>query len=769
MAIDVREAFRRARNLTKKGEAAKAAALYEAILEQFPGNGKAISALATVRAGLTPELHPSQQQMAQLASLYSQAQLRDAREYGEALATEFTQTPEIYSILGAVNADLGQLENAIACWKKAISIRPNYASVHNNLGVAFNNLGRQKEAAASYTKAIQFRPDYAEGHYNLGVVLNDQGRREEAIASYTKAIELKPDYAEAHNNLGTILNDLGKPEEAIVSCSRAIQFRPDFAEGYSNLGAFYRGLGRCTEAIASYTKAIQLRPEYVEAHKNLGDALMDFGNGEKAVASYSKAIQLKPDYAEAYNKLGVAFNDLGRAEEAIASCRKAIQFKPDFAQAHNNLGTFLRDLGRSEEAVISHNKAIQFEPGYAEAYNNLGAAFNDMGRAEEAVSSCAKAIQFKPDYAEAHNNMGVAKMFLGRQEEAITSYRQAIQIKPDCAEVYRNLSDIKQFKTATDPLIRQMSKLLASDLCPVKDRMQLSFALAKANADLGEHEAAIIHLAEGNRIRKAELNYDRSADVAMFSRLKTCIAGDTPSLNISQIAPEKVPVFIVGMPRSGTTLVEQILASHSCVHGAGELALLGRSVHSLIYNSQRVNESQLQTVRDVYLSGLASLNAAELIITDKMPSNFLYIGFILRALPEAKIIHVKRDARATCWSIYKHYFSIRGNGYAYSPEDVATFYKMYIDLMAYWNEHFHNPVHDIHYESLTENQEQETCRLLQYLDLEWEDTCDSFYKTERAVATASSMQVRQPMYTAGSEEWRKYEKHLKPMFDALTQ
>lgn len=741
MGFSLRRMLLNAEKLAQQGDKAGAIGLYQSVLKQFPGNGSALRALVLLGKSSTnaakgaPPLQASPQQIQALITLYNNGQLQVVLEQGKALVAEFPNTPAVYNILGVVNAKLGQLEEAIASWLDVIDLKADHVAAHNNMGAALNDLGRSEEAVASCRKAIQFKPSYAEAHFNLANALNALSLQEEAIASYTKAIQLKPDYAEAHSNLGTVLNELGRVEEAIASATKVLQYKPDFTEGYSNLGTFFASLER----------------------------------NDEAISSYSKAIRLKPDYAAVHNKLGVTFNVLGRYEEAVASCNRAIQYKPDFAEAYSNLGEILRHMGRTEEAMVKQMKAIELEPDHAAAHNNLGATFSDLNRLEEAIASYAKATEIKFDFFEAHNNLGTALSQFGRTEEAAVSYLRAIELKPDFAEGYRSLSTIKRFEIKTDQHIEQMNGLLMSDTCNDKDRMELSFALGKANADLADYSAAFIHLSEGNRLRKVKLGYDRKASEVMFAQTKAWFSNEAISLDVAESLAEQTPIFIVGMPRSGTTLVEQILASHSLVHGAGELMLLGNSIHPKSSAPQSLNTKWLQTTRDAYLSGLAKLNTTAPFITDKMTSNFLYIGFILCALPEAKIINLKRDARATCWSIFKHYFSGKGNTYAYSLEDIIHFYKLYVDLMAFWHERFPGRIHDFNYEELTENQERRTRHLLQLVSLDWDDNCLSFYNTKRPVATASTLQVREKMYTGSSEEWRKYEQHLKPMLDALVE
>ena len=533
----------------------------------------------------------------------------------------------------------------------------------------------------------------------------------------------------------TVLFKQEKFQECRAQCEVLAKQFPNEPNTANLLGATYAALGQMDQAIASYKKALQSWPDFAEVHSNLGDALLGLGKTGEAAASYQKAIDLKPELVVAQTNLGAALIQLGNPEAAVPRLEKALEIKPDLAEAHNNLGM----------------------------------ALNDLGRPEEAISSLTKALQINPDFAEAHSSLGATFKSLGQPDEAIASYSRALKINPALARAHRFLSTVKTYQH-DDPQLRQMLQLLQRETLSKEDRTDLNFALAKAHEDTGDYDHAFSFLEEGNRLRREELNYDISSTRALFARIKETFSDITPILR----EPEKSdsnnrhqPVFVLGMPRSGTSLVEQVLASHSQVHGAGELVLMGQSVNAVDWASRKLSTDQLRFVRESYLSGLEKLGRPEFYVVDKMPVNFWWIGFIIAALPGASIIHVKRDARATCWSNYKQYFSGRGNGYAYDLQHVTEYFKMYVDLMRFWHELFPGQIIDLDYESLTENQEEETRRLLGRIGLEWEDQCLAFHKTERAVQTASALQVRRKMYQDSSREWRKYEKHLESMVEAL--
>jgi hypothetical protein len=345
---------------------------------------------------------------------------------------------------------------------------------------------------------------------------------------------------------------------------------------------------------------------------------------------------------------------------------------------------------------------------------------------------------------------------------------------------------------ASDPQISKMQSLISSDDITQSGRIDLCFALAKVNENLDNQDELFKYLHEGNRLLKEELNYSLDRSKTLFSTVKEIFSSPYPDIEKSLSSEPSTfkPIFIVGMPRSGTTLVEQIISSHHAVHGAGEFQDLrtliapilsdnltqGSEIASTSIGDKKIHlssksslpETAFLSLRKQYLDVLSNLNVSESVITDKSLLNFRFIGFILTAFPEAKIVHLKRDARAICWSIYKSNFRSKGNGYSYNFDDLAGFYGLYIDIMDFWHQLFPDKIYDMCYEDLTTNQEEETRKLLQYCELDWDKNCLSFHKNKRAVKTASSIQVREKMYQGSSEAWKKYEVHLKPLIKNLS-
>jgi tetratricopeptide (TPR) repeat protein len=627
----------------------------------------------------------------------------------------------------------GQVKQVLTEASELLLKFPSSVDLYNITGAANQGLSKLEEAIQAYNKALSIDPDNATACNNKGSALKEQGKLEEAIDAYNKAIFIKPDYAEAHNNMGNALQEQGKLEQAIDAYNKAIFIKPDYAEAYNNMGIALKEQGKLEEAIDAYNNAIFIKPDYADACYNMGNALQEQGKLEEAIEAFNKAISIKADYAEAYYNMGIA----------------------------------LKEQGKLEEAIDAYNKAIFIKPDYAEAYNNMGNALQEQGKLEEAIDAYNKAIFIKPDYAEAYNNMGNALQEQGKLEEAIDAYNKAIFIKPDYAEAYRNLSSIKKYNS-DDKQFFQVKELYCQKGLNEDTRCHLSFALAKMYEDIGELDQNFTYLSSGNAMRKQLLNYSIDQDKNLFSKLKNAQPYLLKTLlDVKAGSIETIPIFILGMPRSGTTLVEQIISSHSEVLGAGELTHLFQLGLNLSADPTAINTAALSKLRNKYLSELSKLSDGKSIVTDKMPQNFLFIPLICAAFPEAKIIHVKRNAAATCWSNFKQYFPKNGLGYCYDLKDVVDYYKLYNDLTEFWQSQYGDRIYNLNYENLTTDQENQTRKLIKHIGLSWEEACLSPDKNKRSVKTASQQQVRQKVYKGSSEAWRKYEPYLNGAFDSL--
>ena len=558
----------------------------------------------------------------------------------------------------------------------------------------------------------------------------------------------------------------GQLQQALSESSQLLERFPNSVILYNIAGACNAGLMQFDAAINNYKKALKINPYYADAYSNMGNVLKDKGDLEAAIQSYKQALKIKPDYAQAYNNMGNALKDKGDLKAAIESYKQALKIKPDYAQAYSNMGIALKGKGDLNAAISSYKQALKIKPDYAEAYNNMGSALNDKGDLEAAIESYKQALTIKPDYAEAYNNMGIALKDKGDLEAAIESYKQALKIKPDYAEVYRSLSNMHRYKEHDEYFLKMQSLCQSSSLSD-EQRCHLNFALSKASEDLNEVSQSFNYLKIGNELRKKILSYDIKQDIELFSQLKKSY----PSIALQSVVEsgDLKPIFILGMPRSGTTLVEQIVSSHSEVTGAGELSYVSKFGGPTARGAIKPNTKMILDFRQRYIEALKKRSDGRSIVTDKMPQNFLYVGLIFAAFPDAKVIHVNRDPAATCWSNYKHYFIDKELGYCYDLDDTVTYFGLYTDLMQFWLGHYGDRIYNLNYDNLTINQDDETRKLIEYLELEWENDCLSPQHNKRSVRTVSQQQVRQKVYQGSSQQWRKFEPYLNGAFDQLTE
>ena len=538
-------------------------------------------------------------------------------------------------------------------------------------------------------------------------------------------------------------------------------------------GAFYKSKGQYSVAIEKFEQAINLKLNYAEAHYNLGVTLGEIGKINEAIECYKNALKNKKEYPDAHNNLGNIYLDLSQYELSIEHFEWAVAYKTDFAEAFNNLGIANRTIGRLSEAGKNIDKALSINPNFISAINCRGLLHHDMNQHEDAIKFFERALQLDSNFVDAINNIGLVYREKNQIKDAIKSFEKAIKLAPNFANSYYNLiHGIREYR-ATDKQIKAINSLLKTENLPEDDRILLNFTLAKVNEDLNKKQYFFKYLNEGNKLRREKLNYSfiKAQDQNLFKNIKdifnTKLISKVKNVNDNNSIK---PIFIIGMPRSGTSLVEQIISSHHEVYGAGELNTIGQLCVPLTNNnsdSKSITEEAIQSIRSNYLDVLANLDSNEKVITDKAPLNFRFIGFILAAFPEAKIIHLKRDPMAICWSIYKSNWSGLGNSFSYNMDDLVNYFGLYDDLMKFWYKKFPGKIYDISYEKLTINQESESKKLIKYCGLVWDQKCLEFYKNTRAVKTASSLQVRQKMYQGSSEAWKKYESYIEPLIKGL--
>ena len=558
--------------------------------------------------------------------------------------------------------------------------------------------------------------------------------------------------------------------ESIKEIKYLIELYPNDPILFNIAGACHAGLGELQKAVESYQQAILLKPDFADFHYNLGNTLKEIGHFKEAVKSYKNVLKILPDNYSALFNLGASYQELEKLDDAAEAYEKSIKSEPNKIEAKINLGFVCHKMDQLDDAIFQYEQVLMIDPENIEALNNLGVIYRELDQIDESINFYKKALLSNPKYSQAYYNLGFAYQDLGDREEAIKHYEKAVEIN-NHSWSYHNLSYLKSYKV-DDPQIKEMESLLDNKNLPKLDQIHLNLALAQINENLGNQEDFIKFLNKGNALRKKELNYSTSNSERLHLNIKEIFASPVDIINNTESSSEISPIFIVGMPRSGTSLLEQILSSHHEVYGAGELEKITKLAKPIINNFSEgeinnLEEQALLYLRNEYLDNLLRFRTDASVITDKLPLNFQYIGFILAALPESKIVHIKRDSIATCWSNYKHFFTSKENGYSHNFDDIVAFYKSYVDLMDFWHKKFPNKIYDISYEELTLNQEKESRKLLNYCDLDWDENCLNFYENNRAVKTPSALQVRKKIYQNSSNDWKKHKKFLQPLIKGL--
>lgn len=503
------------------------------------------------------------------------------------------------------------------------------------------------------------------------------------------------------------------------------------------------------------------------------------GRFDEAARHYAAILSSDPRHFDALHLLGVLLAQQGKLDEAMGLLRRAIVSNPTSAPAHNNLGMTLNLAKRHEEALAPLERAIALDPGYHLAHNNLGVALQGLGSHQPAMACFERAVALKPDHVEALRNLGSIYRECGRFAEARRRYEQALAIEPKNTSIVYDILQCGKVG-AGDPHLATLETLAEDPVTlPKDDRIRLRFALAKAYGDLGLDELAFRHLLDGNALERRRIVYDETARLSSFDRIRAVFSAELMRSRTDLGHPSERPIFILGMMRSGSTLVEQVLASHPDVFAAGERpefyaacqAVVPLSASAATYpdTAPLFTGEQLRQLAEIYLARLEKLAAGRpaLRITDKMPGNFSAIGLIRLALPNAHIIHTIRDPIDTCLSAFSQLFS-DDQPFAYDLGELGRYYRGYGRLMEHWSAILpRSAILDVCYEELVDDFENQVRRILDYCGLVWNEACLSFYKTDRPVSTASQVQVRQPIYRSSVGRWRPDEATLRPLVQGL--
>ena len=598
------------------------------------------------------------------------------------------------------------------------------------------------------------------------------GRLDKAEALYQAVLRQEPNQPEALHLLGVLLTDKGRPNDASKLISKALVHVPRFAEGHSNLGNAFRAAGQLGQAEASYRSALQINPNFAAAHSNLARVLTmrrDFGT---ALRHCDAALALDPQLAEAHANRAHACIGLGRPAEVEASFAEALRLRPGDVDTICALGAHLADAGRLAEARDCGERAISLRRDDPAGLCLVGAVQRRSGEVEGAITTYRHAVKVAPRAAVAWMGLGSSLRALGRFDEAAECYRRALGLDPDLAEAHRDLALMGRGEAGLEHLTR----LLAAPHIPPNDRVAAGFALGKQLDDQGRFDDAFVSYAEANALfREAEAGAGRTFDpLALRAEVDRLIARFPPGKAVASPASSRsqLPVFVVGMPRTGTSLVEQILASHPSVFGAGELSAVGDIARQIPLGSGWTAEDaapdQLPGLIEQHLERLHTLGGGRPRVVDKMPDNVFMLGLIAQLFPAARVVICSRDGRDTGLSCFFQRFSAGTQLFSYDLRWCGQRYSETMRLAEHWRRVLPLDMIDVSYETLVSDLEGQARRLIAFLDLPWDPACLAFHTTERAVLTASSWQVRQKLFVNAVGRWRNYERHLAPLLEGLS-
>jgi tetratricopeptide (TPR) repeat protein len=521
--------------------------------------------------------------------------------------------------------------------------------------------------------------------------------------------------------------------------------------------------GQFEHALELYLRLLDRCPEAVEAYNNAAMALQTLGRTDEALALYDRAIGVRPDFGNLHNNRGALLHELGRHDEALAAQQRAAELLPASAQAQYNLGNSYIVLGRYREAIPPLERAIALDAGMAEAHNALGAAFAHLDCHDDAVAHFRTAFGLRPGFADAHANLGIALREVGNIAGAASEFRAAISLAPQRGEFYRHLVETTRV-TPDDPEPAAMERLISEQPeLAAGDRMELHFALGKVYNDASRYDESFEHLKRANALKRASIAYDEAAALALVENAFGGFGEDAFADAAGDGHPSDVAVFIFGMPRSGTTLVEQLLAAHPAVRAAGEIDAFEHAYREI---SAKGGTWRELGERYLEISGAAGCGAAR--FTDKTLLNFRFAGAIRLALPNARMIHVRRDPLDTCLSCYATHF-VEGLGFTFDLEELGRYYLAYERAMRHWQRILPpGTLLHVQYEELVGDFERCARSIVEHCGLAWDAACLDYASAKRHVRTASAAQVRRPLYRSSIGRSNVYSRHLEPLAAILS-
>ena len=673
----------------------------------------------------------------------------------------------------------GKFAQAEKVCRQTLAARPGNADAHNILGVSLQAQGKGAEAIEELRRSVELAPQAGNLRANLGEVLRLNGQLDEAREQLEKAVEVEPKNAQALNNLGIVHYEQRKYKEAVSYYRRALEVRPNMAEALNNLGNALRVLGDLEGAIDAYQGALLHREVYPEAYNNLGTLLQQDGRMEEAEHALRKSVMQNPRYVEAHNNLASLYAAQKKEVDALRIISDTLKFAPRHPATLLLTAKIQMRRNNHQAAEQAARMVLQAEPKNAQALTALGQVLHETDRYDEALQVLEQAVQEAPNSPEALNFYGVALKSVGRLDEAREYILKALNMNRGMFGAYANLNDLVDFSKGEGvELFKRMDAIMSgAKNQEAEPFLALHFAYAKALDDRGEHQRALEHYIVGGRMKRAQLNYDERDTFGFFDSIRDAFPKEVFDNRTYAGLDDERPVFIIGMPRSGSTLVEQILSSHPEVYGAGEVKYLSRALGQLRDRfpslpkfpqmMAKLSPPQLDIVANNYLKALTKDAGNAKRVTDKLLTNYFFVGFLHLLYPKAKFVNTLRDPVDTCLSGFTKLFK-DDMPHSYDLAELGRYYGKYRELMQHWEKVLPPGVlKSVQYEDVVADTEKEAKALIEFLGLEWDDKCVDFHKSDRPVKTASVAQVRKPIYNTSVKRWKKYGDGLQPLVDAI--
>jgi tetratricopeptide (TPR) repeat protein len=688
-------------------------------------------------------------------------------------------TPEQAMQIASQLQSAGRPQEAERILRQILQANPRHAHALHLLGVVAYQAGQAPMALQLIGQAIEVEPNVALFHSNLAEMNRQQGRVQDAIRHGERAVTIEPSMASAQSNLGIAYYDAKDYDRAEACHQKALTLAPQLLQSLNNLGSIERAHKDLKAAAEWYRKALAIQPDFLESLSNLGAVLVEDDQADAAQPSLERALYLQPNYPEALCNLGLVRLKQERADEASALLRRSLQLRPGYPEALVGLARALHEQDQFAEAEAMLMQAVENAPDKGDAWCQLGSVRMEMGEPAKAEAAYTRALEIDPNMADALTGLGNLRLEEGKIDDSVVLLQRAIGIDADNLGARFHLTQARKVKPGDENLAVLEAK--ANDVAVLSGlgedkRISLHYALGKAYDDIKDYDRAFPHFLEGARLKRAKLHYDANADAARIDRLIASVDRGFIERLHGGGDPSDLPVFVLGMPRSGTTLTEQIIASHPEVQGAGELRDFMEVVQQpsvagpfLAYpdNLAGLTSDTLARWGADYVARQRARDAKARRVTDKMPANYLALGLIPLILPNARIVHVKRNPVDTCVSCFTRLFNKHQDA-TYDLYELGRHYANYARLMNHWRQMLPpSSFMEVQYEDIVADQEAQARRLIDWVGLEWNEACLEFHKTKRNIRTASVTQVRQPIYTSSVERWRNYEKYLGPLLEGL--